>query len=675
VPYTINIPKNKDQAEKTINYILSEGKARRAPNAIRWWTARWYMRGVRNFKSLNYQNGTLQVSYMNDEGVLNFKYEDIVSKYQAQLGRLMQLDLTPVVSKAGISLDGMRKASIGQVVLDSLFSKPKVDKIQAGASNKLLNYGTIALIPWWVDEDSIGIDVVPPWEILPIPIEVDSNQECRGILRRKIVPMDWVKNLGTTPAGKADVYKDMTSWEVPSGFIPLEAQDRFQGSITIGTSISASAVRMESQAGGSRKLTSAKKDKTKIKVVEASEIWTMTEDNYWDEYILHVGGKILYRTSYAGEKRQFPPQIVTDVDVGDFWGKSYIDSLIPLNCEMEAALSRQFQNVKDWDLFGVIYEPTTSGITDRAVRGADGLKRVKYEPDPLSPEAKPYNLRMNATGLLPAKIVEAGMNAQDKIANQPNDLMSGGAPGRVDSASGLGFLFETSNVPLTPTAKGISQAFSSCYRVVLDITRRMWGNEKVLEITHLDDSIAGIAFDQDSGKIQLADNSIPHPDEVVVNVASAIPRSKEQQKMELKDGLTTGIITPSEYRIIARKEGLDLPVGGEVEWQNYRRATLENITLFNDGKTPGQNVIYSDNDMHPVHLMKLDEFMAKPEFWLASEEVRTKFVEHRKLHLAGMGQLPDESPYAEEAAEEAVGAIEMQQQMAQQGVPGGVGGF
>lgn len=671
MPYTVSIPANKEQAERTINYILDEGKARRAPNAIKWYTSRWYMRGIRNFQNLNYQAGTVQVSYMNEDGVLSFKYEDIVSKYQAQLGRLMQLNLTPVVSKEGISLDGMRKASIGQVVLDSIFPKPKVDKTQSAVCNKLLNYGTVALIPWWVNEDSIGIDVVPPWEILPIPVEVDSNQECRGILRRKIVPMDWVKGLATTPDAKAGIYKDMTSWEVPTGFIPLEAQDRFQGSVTVGTSISASAARMETQAGGSRKLTSSKKDKTKIKVVEVSEIWTMTEDNYWDEYILHAGGKILYRTSYKGEKRQFPPQIITDVDVGDFWGKSFVETLIPLNCEMEAALARQFQNVKDWDLFGVIYEPTTSGITDRAVRGKDGLKRVKYEPDPLSPEAKPYNLRMNATGLLPAKIVEVGMNAQNAIANQPNELMGGGAPGRVDSASGLGFLFETSNVPLTPTAKAISQAFSSCYRVTLDITRRLWGNEKVLDITHLDDSIAGIKFNQDSGKIELTDNSIPHPDEVVVNVASAVPRSKEQMKLELKDALQSGIITPTEYRIRARKDGLDLPVGGEVEWQNYRRATLENIMLFNDGQTPGTNVIYSDNDMHPVHLMKLDEFMAKPEYWLASPEVRVKFDKHRKEHLAGMGQLPDESPYAEEAAEESIGMIEQQQAMMQQGGGGG----
>jgi hypothetical protein len=682
VAYTIQIPKDTKQAETTLSYIIKEGKAKRAPNAVSWWVARWYMRGVRTFQSLDYNSGNVQVSYMDEKGVLNFKYEDIVSKYQAQVGRLMQLNLSPVVTKEGISLDGMRKASIGQVVLDSVYPKPKLDKVQAETASNLLLYGTVALIPWWVDEDSIGIEVVPPWEILPIPVEVDSNKKCRGLIRRKIIPLEWVKNLATTPRGDAGVYKDMKTWEVPAGFIPAESRDRFQGSVVVGASDMTAATSMESLAGGSRKLTGTKRDKTRVKVTEAAEIWTMTEDNYWDEYILHVGDKIVYRTSYKGEKRQFPPQIITDVDIGNFWGKSFVDMLIPLNCEVEAALARQFQNVKDWDLFGVIYEPTTAGINTRATRGSDGLKRIKYEPDPIAPEHKPFNLRMSQTGLLPVKIVEMGAQVQTSIANQPSELMGGGAPGRVDSASGLGFLFETSNVPLTPTAKAISQAISSCYRVTLDITRKLWGQEKILDITHLDDSIAGILVDQQSGKIKLTDNSIPHPDEVIVNVASAIPRSKEQRKLEMKDSLMNGIITPIEYRIIARKEGLDLPVGGEVEWQNYRRATLENIILFGDGRIPGE-VTYSDNDMHPVHLMKIDEFIAKPEFYvhlmkidefiakpefyLASPEVRIKFVEHRKEHLAGMGQVPDEMPYAEEAAEGAVGQIELEQQLLQGG--------
>jgi len=152
---------------------------------------------------------------------------------------------------------------------------------------------------------------------------------------------------------------------------------------------------------------------------------------------------------------------------------------------------------------------------------------------------------------------------------------------------------------------------------------------------------------------------------VVVSVESAIPRSKEQRKLEIKDALTTQIITPTEYNIIVRKEALELPVGAEVEWQNYRRAMLENLTLFNDGQNPGE-IIFSERDLHQVHLMVLDAFMARPEFYLAATPVRDAFVAHREEHMDGMGMLPEGIPAPEEAAGEAAGEMEEMQKLMEQ---------
>ena len=117
----------------------------------------------------------------------------------------------------------------------------------------------------------------------------------------------------------------------------------------------------------------------------------------------------------------------------------------------------------------------------------------------------------------------------------------------------------------------------------------------------------------------------------------------------MDEALTKGIITPTEYRIMVRKKGLSLPVGNEIEWQSYRRATLENIVLFNDGVTSGR-IRYSDRDLHQVHLDVLDAFMARPEFYLASDIVIKAFVDHRQTHLDGLGRLPNEMEYPEDAA-------------------------
>ena len=101
--------------------------------------------------------------------------------------------------------------------------------------------------------------------------------------------------------------------------------------------------------------------------------------------------------------------------------------------------------------------------------------------------------------------------------------------------------------------------------------------------------------------------------------------------------------------------------------QSYSR----NLVLFNDGQTAGQ-ITVTDRDMHAVHLMVLDAFMARPEFFLASEAVRTAFVKHREEHLAGMGAFPNEMPYAEEGAEESNAQIDELQRLVEGGGAGAV---
>jgi hypothetical protein len=257
------------------------------------------------------------------------------------------------------------------------------------------------------------------------------------------------------------------------------------------------------------------------------------------------------------------------------------------------------------------------------------------------------------------------------MANQPTEMMQGGAPGRVDSQSALGYLYEVSNIPLTPTATALAKAISGCYRAMLDIASLTWDRHKIVEVSLLDDSLAGIILDPGTGTMELTENGIPHPDEVTISVKAMLPKSKEQEKMELMEALKMGTIDMFEYRIMVRKRGLEVPVGNESEWQNYRRAMLENIVLFGDGKAPGK-VIVNVLDIHDVHLRVLQPFMARPEFYQASPEVREAFMKHYQAHLLGMGTLPDQAPNIDEAAGEAGAQMGIGGQGMQ---PQGMGGF
>jgi hypothetical protein len=615
------------------------------------------MRGLRNFTNINYGDGTLNASYLNESGVLKFKYEDIIAKYQAQLGRLLAINLAPAVSRKGQSLDGLRKASTAQVVLDSVFPQEKVSRLALDSFPSLLQYGTIGFGLWVEGADSIGIEVINPWELIPIPIDVSTPTDVRGLIRVRYVPTDWVKSLSITPGKNQKVYKGMDDFKVPFGDLPADATGKFQGTASLTTVGGGFFVRsatsnsqVETQWAGRK----TKKDKTQTDVTLLVEVWTETSDGYLAEYLILAGSynklNLLHRFDHSKQHFYMPIRIARDVTVGGFYGRSFVDQLLPLNTEAEYSLSSLFQSVADFDLYGVMMWPASLGTPTDAHRGQDGIKRITYEPDYTTPELKPFPLQPVKMGKanIEAAMVAGGL--MDKVANQPTEMLKGGAPGRVDSASGLGFLYETSAIPLSPTAKSVAEAISGVYRAMLGICRDIWPATKVVSISNLDDSLAGIVLDMETGEINLARNAIPSPDEVNINVASEVPISKEQQKMELKEALEKGIITLNEYSFKVREMGLTSPVGNELAYQNYRRAKLENLALFGDGESPGK-VIVSQRDMHMIHKEVLATFMARPEFFAASVKVREEFIKHDEEHSSGLGELPEQMLQPEEAAE------------------------
>ena len=648
-------PENKNQVEQMFQYLVSTGKSKMNPQSINWWINHFYMKGLRNFSNINYGEGTLNASYLDESGVLKFRYEDIVAKYQAQLGRLLTINLAPAVSRRGVSLDGLRKASTAQVVLDSAMPQEKVSKLALNTFPSLLHYGTVGFGLWVEGEDSIGIEVINPWELIPIPIDVSTPSDVRGLIRMRYVPTEYLKGLSITPGKGSKAYRGMDDLKVPFGDLPADVSSKFQGTASMTHTGGGFYIRSgQSQVETQWKGRGTKKDKTQVDVTLLVEVWTETTDGYLAEYLI-FGGSLeklnqLYRHDHSQSRYHMPVKVARDIVVGGFYGRSFIDTLIPLNTEAEYSLSSLFQTVSDFDLYGIQMWPASLGTPTDAHRGRDGVKRITFEPDYTTPELKPFHQ-------LPASLtkpqIEAAMVAgslMDKIANQPTEMLKGGAPGRVDSASGLGFLYETSGIPLTPTAKNVAEAISGVYRAMLGICKDIWPSSKVISINNLDDSLAGIDFDLETGDINLSRNAIPSPDEVNINVASEVPISKEQQKLELKEALEKQIITLDEYSFKVREKGLTSPVGNEIAWQNYRRAKLENLALFGDGETPGK-VIVSERDMHLVHQSVLRAFMARPEFYAASPAVRDKFVEHDEEHNVGLGILPEGMETMEDSAE------------------------
>jgi len=653
-PY--KLPVDQKQTEEVIANLISQGKSKRNPQAVKWYVNYFYMLGLREFSNLNYGQGTVSVSYLNEEGILKFRYDEIVAKYQAQLGRLMALDLSPSVHRRGISLNGIRNSSVAQVVLDAAFPQDKVRKLSLELCSPLLLYGTVGIGLWVEDSDSIGIEVILPWEILPIPVDVAGPSDVRGVIRCRYVPVDWVNNLSILSVAGRKGFQDLERIDIPSGSLPTDIDALGDGLISMATGSGAYFIK-SSTFGQPGTKEAKKKNETQVPITMLVEVWTETADGFLGEYSIFAGVtkfKQLYRRDHTQNKYPMPVRIIRDVTVGGFWGRSFVDQLIPLNHELEIALSSVFEAVSDFDIYGVQLWPTTLGTPPLAERGQDGIKRIRYESDPLSPDVKPENIMPAKMAAPQIEAVRLASTLMDKISNQPAELMAGGAPGRVDSSAGLGLLYEISGIPLSPTARNLADGVSGVYRAILRLLKDIWPDQKVIEISNLDDSLAGIILDAEAGTTSLSKNAIPYPDEVSITIASEIPISREQAKMELKEALDKRIITLEEYSFEVRKRGLDLPVGLEINWQNYRRAMLENILLFGDGEIPGR-VIVSENDMHRVHLDVLMAFTARPEFYAASQAVRDAFFSHIEEHKIGLGTYPEQLPTPDVIAEQTLG--------------------
>ena len=78
--YELFLPKNKQQREDVLNNLVRAGEQARHPKEVQWWLAHHYLQGARDFTNINYETGTLDINYINEDGILRFRYDEIVSK-------------------------------------------------------------------------------------------------------------------------------------------------------------------------------------------------------------------------------------------------------------------------------------------------------------------------------------------------------------------------------------------------------------------------------------------------------------------------------------------------------------------------------------------------------------------------------------------------------------------
>lgn len=656
---------NEELIVEAMDSMLDSAIVRRNYASVRWWVTYYYMQGYRNIEILSWENGLVNLSYENDEGELEFTYEKIVDQYRKEVGRLLRVDTRPVAESGGFGLDSVRQGGAAHAVLNYMDGRSTMHARQKQLVEYLellCMFGTVGL-HHYRDETQTDIgrrtckEVVPPWELLPLPGVIFSRSEERGIQRHRWVPLEWARQQEdlADAFGKAS-HSALGAVEIPFGESPLtggpgaETQFRtgFGGASFASARYSKMKERDFSAASKSKARTGKEENKIGVWWIELTEAWEYvpTGDNLVGRYMVKAGDVLGRDERYDEEPIVCPLAVGRYADTNAFYGRGFGDLVLPMNYEVEKMLANAFQNVTDLDVHGTTFIPHNQGISKHELKKRQRRKFIFFMPDQINKDAKAYKLDASNSGDAPLKTIGTAVALADSISGQPANLLAGETPGpRVDSASAMGFAAEMSSISIAQTINGIGDVYVQLYNSMLQTARfeveDSEEEEYTIGIPALDSRMLGVTLDIKNGKIDLRKNPIPDFRDVRIDIRERSARSTEQMKQEAGLMLEAQVMDVVEFRIVSEREGLGFPFAYKTEYEQWRKAVLIKLIVFNDGVTPGQVPGGVDYENPEIVLEVLQELMGGIEFAMASQEVRDAFIDMRGEYMRNLGNLPD----------------------------------
>jgi hypothetical protein len=656
---------------------------------VTWKVVDAYLAGIRKFRVTDRWAGNISIAWENAKGELDMRYEEITRQYLTEVGRYMKMDISPVAGKRGESLDSLRKAAIGNATLGSLASKMNMSTLKRSILIPFLKYGTVGVNHYETGDADMPdlIEVVPARQLRGLPAFVDGTYNLYGISRVRWVPMDWLVARMKSVYGKKlkeDPYAQLRAQDIPWGSTPpgqttyemgglAPAGAGFAGtgdlgmkrSDLLGTQIS------DPQQEGARARRFGRP------YVQLEEIYIYDDSQQFvSRYVVKAGDVIIVDENFEDKRIKVlcPLHVARHTDIGKMFARGFVAPMIPFNDQIEKMFASLFKNIAEMDMFGTLFVHGASGIDIKRWRTGPRPKAEKYEPDPMNPGGQPFQLTPQNSGTMPAKVAQLALDQMQSLAGQ-GPAFQGETSGRIDSAAGLGFLFNTGNIALGLPTHGVADALAGAYARMLQVAKDRLGPGDTVELATIDDAIAGVIIDPTTGDMELESNPIPEAWEVDVNIKDRVPRDREIRKQELQELVQQGLVDPTRFWVAALEENLDFPGADREIWETWRKATWQIIVMFRDGKEPGPLVIGEHTQNPDIQLMAVQQFMNKIEFSLASEEVRNAFISWKvRLEILAGKNFPMGLGPPEEIAQEAMAGLGAEQrgEVPQLGIPTGV---
>jgi hypothetical protein len=616
-----------------------------------WSHTFYYLQGLREVASRYGTRHLPAKSFRDKMGRLRIRVEKALQMYQTEVGRLLTIDLNPVVDrKPGLALDAVRKESTAQAFLEDAVRLPFDLGLPGTRAAHLCAYGNVGYgVFAGQDKDAPWrprLQIIPIWELRPIPAMVASRSDLVGLEWFKWVPYE-------------DLRKSVKAFHYPDS--KNESRLKLQD-VAIGGRVETdqSPVRDPVENPGQNtgfdpsleevRSPTSKRASDTIKFVQLRQFYIHDDNGRLIRYIVLLGDHLAYDEDYTDEEtlRDFggiqplmPIHLEDYLQTGTLFSRGFVDRLIPLNRQMEFLIADAIDNMVKADRQRKTWIPAAAGNNRREMQNIDSKSPFAYfHVDALAPTAYPRTIDPSNVGDTQGRLVNMLATIMDNLGAQ-GPLFSGNMPGRADAGPAVNAALEANRIPMASAGEASTRCWVGIYRAILSyikihflrtVQKGTMPKNVNIRLGRLDQRIIGVKIDKDTGSIQLDPDLIPDPLTIDITIRAARPRDPETVLMELKEQLQGGLIPETIYWIKIVQEGLDVPVPSMTPYNNYEKAWLENLILFGDGQEPGTIEHIDAAEDHQIHLMVHNELVSSQVFFAASDIVQRKVMNHMQMY-------------------------------------------
>jgi hypothetical protein len=535
----------------------------------------------------------------------------------------------------------MRERASAQLIADAVFSDHQIEEVKAQFASLFVTLGSCGITGHITDHPTIGLsadlEVVHPKELFPFPSLGVDRGKVRGLVRQRMVPLSFLKEIYGAKIEKNKKDMDVWVWEQGHNMEVPERESELGQEYPDG------------QYGASGLKYKAGKYETEMDVVKIREVWIDGPRGTCQRYIVTSGDYVIEDQDLSDVEVYCPIGVARFMDSGTFHGIGMFDLMFSLVRELERMMKSLFNNVRDIDKYGVVLMPHGT-VNDRAMLRdvGKGLRYMTYSKDALMGEDfKPIVINPSNAGDAPGKVAGFARDVMKQISPL-QDLIA--EKGRVDSASGLQFLDEQLNRAMTNPTSGLQRAFGQMYKsTVSAATRHILVANPTLPVNKLTLDLAGAVINAEEGTVNFKENPIPNMSQISFAVREINPKSELARKQEAIQLLDKKLTDPAGFKLYALKEGLDFAMWMDEEKAAYEMVVRNILTLFGSGGDPQQIILTPHTARPDIQLRVLSSFMTGPQMAMASHQVQDSFKSFREALISFMGQtLPSMVPNPDE---------------------------